>query len=235
MFSFVTHVRNQPQIVEEHLRVWDAFPDNVLSELEFVLIDDCSDEPVKVRRPYLSVYRSNDDMEWNYGCKNLGAKQAKHGWVLLTNADHVLTLRAATGILLVVKPERGNFYRVKRCNPDVGTESRYNDRPHIGTLLIHRDDLFDVGGYDEDFCGHYGHDDTFLAHCLQWRGFREVTCKGVEMQNHSHSITVPDADFLDKPEWSRDLSRNNRLLAIKRRGLPRASSPLIRFSWEIVS
>lgn len=234
MISFVTHARNQPGIVAEHLRVWDAMPEGLRDQWEFVLIDDCSDPPVSERRDYLTVLRSLDPMEWNYGVKNLGAREARHDWLLLTNVDHVLTTEAAIKII-GLQPSPGQVYRFARHNPDPGAEARYSQRRHIGTLLVHRRDLFAVGGYDEDFSGHYGHDDTFLAHCFRQQGYGEFVCDDIVLRNHSGSIVVPDADFLMKPEWSRDLTRNERLLARKRRGRPVASQPTVRFPWERVA
>lgn len=234
MISFVTHARNQPQIVAEHLRVWDALPEGLREQWEFVLVDDCSNPPINEQRDYLTLLRSRDPMLWNYGVKNLGAEQARNDWLLLTNVDHVLTTEAVIKITnLPLVP--GRFLRFARCNPDAGARPKYSTTSHVGTLLIHRSDLFSVGGYDEDFSGYYGHDDTFLAHCLKHRGLKEVKCNDIVLRNYSGATSIPDADFLENPEWSRDLSRNEKLLHQKRQGRPHASSPRIRFDWERVT
>lgn len=228
MISFITHVRNQPQIVAEHLRVWDRLD----LQWEFVLIDDCSDKPLQISRPYLTILRSFDPMQWNYGVKNLGAQEAKYDWLLLTNADHVLTEEAARKIANL-ELLRKRVYKFMRFNPDA-KDGRYNDRPHIGTLLIHREDLYSVGGYDEDFSGEYGHDDTFLWECLERAGCEPVLCPDIKLRNYSGNHNIPDADFRDYPEWSRDLTRNREILKRKRLGQYSASQPTVRFKWSKV-
>jgi hypothetical protein len=236
MISFVTHVRDQPLILNEHLKIWDSFPDEILSRLEFVLIDDFSNPRVMPfvsrMRPYLTLLRSFDSMPWNYGIKNLGAQEAKYDWILETTVDHILTQKAAEQIL-ELPLERGKYYRFMRCNPDEGADPRYSDRPHLATLLVNRDDLFSLGGFDEDFSGHYGHEDGFLKHCLHRRGIEEILCQDIVMRNHSGSTTISDADFLTSG-WERDLDRNNALFEKKKAGEPCASSPIVRFAWERV-
>lgn len=231
--TFITHARNQPKILDEHFRVWNSLPKNFLKRWEFFLVDDHSDKRINALRPYLSLYRSHDPMEWNYGLKNLGMKYAKNDWLLLTNVDHVLTLKAIEKID-GLRGQRGMIYRLKRSNPDPNASVRYSDRSHIGTFLIHRQDLLSVGGYDEDFSGHYGHDDTWLTHCLKKKGYREVRLN-IRMINYSGSSIFSDADFLTKPQWNRDLTRNSALLQRKMQGKPRANPPILRFQWSQVS
>ena len=229
MISFITHVRNQPEIVAEHLRIWDSLAEDIVKHWELVLVDDCSDEPLNIDRPYLTIVRSLDPMQWNYGVKNLGALKAANDWLLLTNADHVITEKSANQILNL-NLNKETVHKFRRFNPEF-TDGRYNDRPHIGTLLINREDLFDVGGYDEDFCGEYGHDDTFLWDCLENAGYNIVLHEDIKIRNHSCG-SIADADFRSKPEWSRDLTRNREILNRKRKeAIFKASKPIVRFEW----
>lgn len=232
MISFATHVRDQPDIFSRHIAEWDKFPQEVLDQLEFIVVDDCSTEhAVEVQRPYLKVLLSRDQMPWNYGIKNLLAQEAKYDWVLETNIDHLLTLPCALQ-LLELNLERHKYYRPLRYNFNEGDDSRWSGKPHIGTLLIHKDDLWSVGGYDEDFSGHYGHEDGFLKHCLAANGVEEVLLPSVVLRNYSNGGEISDADFIQNPQWDRDLVRNNALFEKKKRGKPRASKPLIRFAWS---
>ena len=184
-----------------------------------------------MQRPYLKVLLSRDQMPWNYGIKNLLAQEAKYDWVLETNIDHLLTLPCALQ-LLELNLERHKYYRPLRYNFNEGDDSRWSGKPHIGTLLIHKDDLWSVGGYDEDFSGHYGHEDGFLKHCLAANGVEEVLLPSVVLRNYSNGGEISDADFIQNPQWDRDLVRNNALFEKKKRGKPRASKPLIRFAWS---
>lgn len=232
MISFATHVRDQPEILKRHIEEWDTFGDDVLSQLEFIIVDDCpTQHAVEINRPYLNILRSHDPMPWNYGIKNLLAQEAKYDWVLETNIDHLLTLGSACQ-LLDMSLERGKYYRPWRHNPFEGDDSRWSDRPHVGTLLIHKEDLWSVGGYDEDFSGHYGHEDGFLKHCLAANGIEEVILHDVFLRNYSNGGEISDADWINNPQWDRDLTRNNALFEEKKKGEPRASSPILRFAWS---
>lgn len=237
MFSFITHFRNQPSIFQKHLEIWDGLPEGLRERWEFIAIDDCSDPPLLSfvgTRPYLRMFRSLSPMEWNYGLKNLGAKQALGDWLMLTNADHVLSAEAMIKINSI-NLDPTCYYQFGRYQPELNEQSRYNKKSHIGTLMIHRAALAQVGGYDEDFSGHYGHDDTFLLHCLKTAKFKKAVFNDIKLRCFSQSREVPDADFVDKPQWSRDLKRNEKLLSRKLTGPPVANPPILRFKWEPVA
>ena len=42
-------------------------------------------------------------------------------------------------------------------------------------MLVNRLDYWAVGGYDEDFSGHYGYNDPYLRHLFHRAGVLEVT------------------------------------------------------------
>ena len=234
MFSFITHVRNQPQAVAAQQALWHAQP---TPPVELILIDDCSSRELAPRPcPPWRLARSIDPLVWNYGVKNLGAQLATRPWMLFTNVDHLLTPQVAWQInaLLRTDPPSRRYFRLWRKSNVPGAIARFSDRPHIGTILIHRDAFEAIGGYDEDFCGAYGHDDTFMQWCLQQQGFHENVRREIVMENISDSLSIPDADFRLRAEWPRDLKRNNALLAKKQRGAAKAAQPRVRFDWHLV-
>lgn len=234
MFSFITHVRDQPHILARHAAEWRA----ATGTAEFVLVDDCSQSPVPLAALAAvsgRLVRSLSPGVWNYGVKNLGAAVARHDWLMFTNVDHVLSTQAIEAVAAIAAGARPDcYYRFPRRNPQAPAESRYNTQHHIGTLLLHRSAFDAIGGYDEDFCGAYGHDDTWMQSCLQAHGYHEEFCE-IVMDNYSGRLDLPDADFLLKPEWPRDLVRNTQILSRKRAsGVFTASQPTIRFPWRLV-
>lgn len=235
MFSFITHVRDQPAITKIHCEAWSPISRHVA---EFVLIDDYSQEPVRLPpelRRQGRLARSLSPQCWNYGVKNLGAAIATYDWLLFTNADHVLPTPAIFSLAEFVRDRAhpNRVYRFDRRNSQAAADSTYNAKRHIGTLLIHRETFDIIGGYEEDFSGEYGYDDTFMRDCLQHHGFIEDRGP-VVMENYSGRTDIPDADFLNRPEWPRDLTRNTAILARKREeGQFRASQPLVRFPWRL--
>lgn len=145
---------NNPQMLALHKREWARYRYPV----EVILVDDGSTTPPDMGDcpvPY-QLYRVLEDRPWHQnGARNLGMAQATD-WCLLTDMDHLLTaenLDKIRGLNL----ERGCAYRPRRVWPD-GTD---REKRHPNSYLLHRDDFWSAGGYDERWCGYYGTDATF--------------------------------------------------------------------------
>lgn len=127
-----------------------------------VIVDDCHPEPLgKLKN--IDVYRVLDDIPWNQpGARNLGFQESK-GWIVCADIDHLITKENVEQILNL-KKEKGTVYFLGREDDD-----------SWNVYLIHKDDFEKIGGYDEDFCGHYGYDDIlFLEMCHKNLDVREV-------------------------------------------------------------
>ncbi|MGC9944694.1 MAG: hypothetical protein ABSE48_22965, partial [Verrucomicrobiota bacterium] len=46
----------------------------------------------------------------------------------------------------------------------------------IVNFLVNKTRYFEIGGHDEDYSGHYGREETFFFHCLQYHRVRIVRC-----------------------------------------------------------
>jgi hypothetical protein len=235
--SVVYACYNQPLILRHHLDTWGTFPADLRARLEFVLVDDASAPPLHVTPVAgldLKVLRVTQDIVWNYGAKNLAMSQARHPWALLSELDHLLTEEACRALLALPRDPRV-VYRLRRRNHAEGADPRYSERPHPGTFFLARDTYWSVGGTDEDFSGHYGYDDIFLAECLRAAGCSFVLAEDAELRNYSGNHEIADADHSLDPAISHDLSRNRELFERKQRqGRMRAAPPILRFPWRAV-
>lgn len=246
MFSFITHVRDQPNILATQLSNWERGLQHLetggmpkICWPELVLIDDYSTPAVDTfpdRGAYI-LARSDAAMQWNYGVKNLGAHLARSQWLLFTNVDHMpepAAMRAICEVILRSSPKI--VHRFARYNPDKPAQSRYNTIPHIGTLLMHRSVFELVNGYDEDFSGRYGHDDTHMRDWLRAYDIEEQPHPDIAFRNFSGG--TGDADFLTQPAWSRDTAENAQLLFQKQDCMRRRPHDLpvgarVRFNWRL--
>lgn len=158
-----------PVMLAYQYNVWGSYADDVKDKLDIVIVDDGSpdhhaaDVPRPNDLPRLSIYRVQVDIPWNqHGARNLGAHVAEGPWLLMTDMDHVVpedTLRT----LLTLKNERRvyTFFRVDAhtmeptCRPDGSFKA------HPNSFALTREAYWNVGGYDEDFCGMYGTDGLF--------------------------------------------------------------------------
>ena len=145
---------NNPRMLEEHKAEWAQYR----HPCEVILIDDGSREPPVMRDcplPYRH-FRVLEDRPWNQnGARNLGMWFAS-SWCLLTDMDHLLTASAFDALMSVRWP-RGTAWRPNRIWPN-GEE---RGKRHPNSYVIHRDDFWKAGGYDERWCGYYGTDATF--------------------------------------------------------------------------
>jgi hypothetical protein len=158
-------------MLREQQAVWMAYPADLRARLHVVVVDDCSP---KGQRPNhksvtvrglasLRIFRLMDKKRWNWlACRNLGAKVATTGWLLLTDIDHVLPADTLARLLDGPALESSRAYRFAR----VDAPSRWPYplsacapyKMHNDTWLLTRDLFFSdrVGGYDERLSGCYG-------------------------------------------------------------------------------
>jgi hypothetical protein len=180
-------------------------------ETRVIIIDDCSPDPLGPL-PGIDVYRIEIDIPWNQpGARNLGFKLAE-GWVVCADIDHLVT-RQNIDDILALPPELGTMYLLGRETTD-----------STNVYLIHKDDFEKAGGYDEDFCGHYGYDDIlFLESCkrnLKVVGHREIKVKDFSQESHVKNL---DRALL-----------YNQLAFYKNSGPGPNNKPRIRFKWHKV-
>jgi len=170
-----------PRMLALQLEAWSAYPKELLRCLEIVVVDDGSPTaPATVvlgeARLPLKLYRIVEDIPWNqHGARNLGASEATHDWLFLSDIDIVLPADAADA-LLQHQLEPSCYYTVERR--PVGGGPR---RTHCNTLLVQRAQFLRSGGYDEDFCGTYGGDGVFiqrLARIARHQHFADVCTIG---------------------------------------------------------
>lgn len=159
MITIVMAYYENGGMLDLHLAEWIQYADK--DQWRIVLVDDCSKQDPAL--PHIrdvgfpvELYRITTDRPWNQnGARNLGMTHV-NGWTLLTDMDHLLTLPMARR-LQAFDLNPLSYYRPARV--------RYADnRPykrHPNTYLLHSDDYWRAGGYDERYCGYYGTDSTF--------------------------------------------------------------------------
>jgi predicted glycosyltransferase involved in capsule biosynthesis len=180
-------------------------------DTKIVIIDDCSPEPL-ARAKGINIYRIDDNIEWNQGgARNLGFHVAK-GWIVYADIDHLISQQTQAE-LLKIKKKKGTVYFLGR-NSD--------SKKVLSVYLIHKDDFEKVGGYDEDFCGHYGREDLlFYNQCQANLNMVERTdIKAIDYSETAHS------------QGDRNINHNEALYHAKTE--TRNTSPRLRFKWHKV-
>lgn len=224
--TLITHVYNAQAGLDQQLALWRQLPDDLRQRLEFVVIDDFSDPPLTVDRDpglpalNLRLLRVEDDIDWNMpGCRNLAAVQATSPWLLFFDIDNVLSpddLAKVVQGLPRLKPTIRYVFRRTQDGQDV--------EPHLNSFLVSRWGFLRAGGYDEDFCGHYGYEDVLFRN--MWRKY-----VGTE-------VLLTDVAFAQQgfktAGLNRDFTRNQALLhTLAAQGFPKPRG-MLRFQWAEV-
>jgi len=224
--TIITHVYNAQAGLDHQIALWRQLDAELRARLEFVVIDDFSDPPLTVDRSAelpalnLRLLRVQDDIDWNMpGCRNLAAVQARSDWLLFFDIDNVLSPEDMAKVVVALpRLDRTLRYVFRRTLDGQEVE------PHLNSFLVSRWGFLRAGGYDEDFCGHYGYEDVLFRN--MWR------------KHVGSEVLLTDVAF-DQLGWKtagldRDPSRNQTLLhTLAAQGFPKPKG-MLRFAWAEV-
>lgn len=195
---------NQPDMLAEWFRVFGNYG-ALLSKISLRIVDDGSQEhPLQLPKdlgPFKSVrtFRILEDDGWNEMVARNIAMKHSDGWVFMTDPDYLLSPPEA-GKLMGRPLRRGNVYHLR-----ARLRSKLNPLPGTGNMrVIHTDDFWQVGGYDEDFAGAYGFSDTLLFKCLS-QTFGIHRFKDIWMDHYPMGGLIKDA----ASPAERDTKRNS--------------------------
>ena len=163
----------QDKLKQIHIDNWKTYPDELKENINIILVDDCSDTPFDLELDFpinLTVARITTDVGYNIGgAKNLGFYLASKGWCFSTDIDHILPAEECKKCLSLRK-KRNKLYQFYRYLPN----GVLYEKIHGNTYMIHKEDFWGVGGYDEDFTPRYGYEDTWLKFLLFNTGIRTI-------------------------------------------------------------
>lgn len=132
-----------------------ALPDMLKSFLSVIVVDDASPKsPAKAENlgsVQLKMFRMRVDVPWNQdACRNIGMKNVKTEWALLTDMDHIVPSETWRTVIMG-RWDRECVYRFRRVNePDMKPY-----KTHLNSYLITKDKFYESGCYDERFAGMY--------------------------------------------------------------------------------
>jgi len=220
-----------PEMLSLQVRNWNSYSDDTKARVTLFVIDDGSPNNHAAKAILKNcdlkyqLYRVIPNIPWNqHGARNLGAKQAGKGWLYMSDMDILLTPKAIT-TLLGYPVQTDHHYTFDRVFQNNSREPKY----HCNTFLVHNTKYWEVGGYDEDYCGTYGGDGPFLRQLEAIAPREHLDC--ITLVGHERD-SINDANTT---EWDRygpmkDAYRN--LLRKKNKeGNTKAQNP-IRFEWE---
>lgn len=231
MISAIYPYYENPIMLLEHLKMWRSYPRSVLNKFHFIIVDDGSpnnpafniiEEFVDDIR--ISLLRIHDNIPWNqHGARNLGAmfaKELKIKWMFLCDMDILMDAAVAQNMVDMIIFE-SEFYMFGRGGGKV----------HPNTLLVTVDAYWKAGGYDEDYCGSYGGDGSFIKALKEHVEYRYIDHSFVNLKQHTRA----EIDDCDTREWDRIGPYRQKFKEInsekEKTGRTKSINP-IRFTWS---
>lgn len=233
--TYITHFYcDEPEKIEsinELLENYASYPSEILDQTHFVIVDDGSPISYEPRHFNLNLtwLRITDDIPWNNpGARNLGVTYAKSENILITDSDHALPPKTMS--YLIGRPDCGkSFYKFKRMTPSGKLRAA-----HSNLFFMARSRFMRFFGYDEEFCGHYAHDDMWFVKFQKWNGSLQ---RHIPSRYHAYHRKVKG--LTHNHSLIRDLSTNEELYQTKRTTVDRFGGPsghsrtFLDFKWEI--
>ena len=231
--SMVYLYYDNPQMLKQQIECWNTYTSEFKTLPEVFLIDDGSPRTFAADivqtggcQIPIKVFRIQEDIPWNFtGARNLGCTHA-HGWIYVSDIDTLLFAKDAKKLFEGDILDKNAFYMPKRVwLPDFDEAD-----PGIVNLFFHKEKFLEIGGYDEDYSGHYGREETDFHNRLK-RVAKKVYREDVLIHVMPDSLMVDARTISDRP---RDKTRNAEVYAHKEAaGFIKPVNPL-RFSWERV-
>lgn len=176
----------------EHYASYDPL---LLAKIEFVVVDDCSPLPVTIAKELrlnYQILRIKTDLSWNQaGARNLGVTYASAPKLIITDCDHIFPEALLRKIIRSRLPKR-TLFKFRRCDEN---QNRINSAFNIfyTSKLV----FFSTLGYDEEFCGNYGHEDSMFRYFQKRVGNRicsfswniKISTPIINREKSYHSLT----------------------------------------------
>lgn len=227
--TIVMAVYGQPLMLQKQLQTIAGYDLVDRARLSVVVVDDCGDPQVQPQTiidfaefvPSVRLFRVGKDIPWNQmGARNLGMTHSS-GWCLMIDPDMVFDSPTMERMMHAAsKLQRGHVLKFALRHVNTGKI----DMTSPNTWLIHRDDFFAVGGYDEDYAGNKGWSDVQFLDILR-------SCYKIEerpdLWAHFHGTdSVPDA-MVKSLDRSTSANRKKR---IKKTGQAKAAGGWARWA-----
>ncbi len=188
------------------------------------LVDALRRQRAQANGAALLYARVGRSIDWNQpGARNLGVWISTGDLLSFEDVDHLpdpLYYEAALAILTAPNPVA--FRAARDIVDKAGTLHQL--KPPMGVFVCKRWAFCAAGGWDEDFSGHYGHDDSIMHERLARQGEIIIGEKPL--------LHVNDAAGTRAPHLQRDVNHNTRLYR-KRQKRAQVGGPLIRFPYTM--
>lgn len=194
--------------------------------------------------PNMHLFRVKEDLGFNsHGARNLLMNQTTSDWNILSDIDRAFP---KTTLINIINKEnnlqKGRYYLFQELQKATHDGFSHNE------FLIHKNDFWKTGGYDEEYVNiHYGDRDFLKAlqyvvkktTIQEWKVDYLRKARKVSYDINVEKTTYPDDQTLIHPnkDWGRESYRLNLKKFVTERNKThegRMSKKVINFEWEQV-
>ena len=236
MISIVHPYYNHKETFAYQFNQWSMFSRKVKANIEIVVVDDGSPvypclPPADLKGIDLKIMRVEEDIRWNTaGAANLGVTVSKYDWILHADFDVGLPPWCADALLALDLSNPKVVYWPMTWHETSRGYQKYG-APHCNSYLMNKNTYWEAGGYDEDFSGCWGCQDSL---------FHKYSCKPLnlirkELQHVVLERMIRCKDAKVQGVWrDRGDSINWQKLYDKMEGKTPQSKDYLRFKWHQV-
>ena len=235
----IPYYRN-PNMLKRHIEHYSLYPEEVVRHYKWIYIDDGSPEhqrPDDILRSapghilnQIRLFRVLVDIPFNqHGARNLGAREADTEWLLLMDMDRCMTEYDA--YRLIARPlVKGKFYKptIMQVNQGFIISPCNVAEKTINLFTITKSAYWQAGGYDEDYCGTYGGDQSFI-NIIKKRHIPEIMPDVRVLRYRPSDIKDSSTTTLSREEYRKKFDVLKKHKIRTRKIYPK--NP-IRFPWE---
>lgn len=189
---------------------YQELPVSLKEKFELILVDDHSPHALAsfVQGSLnMRILRIDDDIPWNQpGARNLGVVYSRSDKIVMHDVGQCLPQQTLEKIIRMANPSNRiyKFIRVSEHDASVKLKS------HPNTLFMSRSQFLRCYGYDEEFAGNYGREDTCFTRLQRRFGARIKELPG----RYSVICRERDEDFVYS-DLKRDKTINTALMERK--------------------
>lgn len=225
-----------PAMLTRQYAIWRDYPEDLKDSVSVIVVDDASPKSPAMGVPRLSglprlqIYRVFKDIPWHQdGARNLGASQAPEAWMFLSDMDHVLPSESLHDLLtLDDKRAAYTFARLDAPSMLPTKDKGGRPKPHPNTFAMTRAMYWQVGGYDEVYCGTYGTDGEFAKRL--YKVAKRIHLDHIPIVRYSREV-IPDASTTTLVRRSKE-NEQAKLRAAYRKKMIGPKITTLNFEWE---
>ena len=179
-----------------------------------------------------TLLRIKDNIKWNQpGARNLGVSFSKSERIIVSDLDIIFPENLLESLIYFIPPRNAIFkFRTFAQMKEI--------QPHFNVFFMYKDVFDKTNGVDEEFCGHYGHDDThfYFLHKALGTKFYRYSVSNIVHKEHK------EVEATQHNKLIRDTTHNEAILRRKldviesEDGDPMStrSDLYLNFDWEFV-